>query len=126
MYTQRAGTRPAPTSHYTGVFFDGEYEIAYTDSMKNLQDIQLKIVPILKQSDVVRSFVFGSYARNEATAASDLDVLVEFGTRKSLLDIIHIKHRLEDETGIDVDILTPEAIHPSLQKYIDRDKIQIV
>lgn len=93
---------------------------------KDFQAVKLQIIPILRESGALRSFVFGSYARDEATDASDLDLIVEFGTRKSLLDVIHVKHLLEDKTGIDVDLLTPGAIHPSLRKYIDRDKVRIL
>lgn len=93
---------------------------------KDFQTIKLQIIPILKDAGVFRSFAFGSYARNEADEKSDLDLIIEFNERKSLLDIIHIKHKLEDAIGIDVDILTQEAIHPSLKKYIEKDKIQIL
>jgi len=92
----------------------------------NLETITLQITPILKEAGVSRSFVFGSYARNEAHAESDLDLLVEFGSRKSLLEIIHIKHQLEDKMGISVDLLTDASIHPSLREYINQDKIRIL
>lgn len=93
---------------------------------KNLQTIKLQIVPILKAAGVTRSFVFGSYARNEATDESDLDLIVEFGERKSLLDVVHVKHELEDTIGVEVDLLTQSAIHPRVKEYIDRDKIRIL
>ena len=49
---------------------------------------------------------FGSYAEGRATEESDLDVLVEFTTDSiSLLKIIALKHNLEDELNIKVDVL---------------------
>ena len=49
---------------------------------------------------------FGSYADGRATEESDLDVLVEFTTDSiSLLKIIALKHNLEDELNIKVDVL---------------------
>jgi len=93
---------------------------------KDLETITIEIAPILKEAGVLQSFVFGSYARNEANAESDLDLLVEFGSRKSLLDVIHIKHQLEDKTGISVDLFTDAAIYPALREYIDQDKVRIL
>jgi len=49
---------------------------------------------------------FGSYADGKATEESDLDLLVEFTTDAvSLLKIIDLKHNLEDELSIKVDVL---------------------
>jgi len=49
---------------------------------------------------------FGSYASGTNTAYSDLDVLVEFDTTAvSLLLLANLKHRLEDELSIPVDII---------------------
>jgi predicted nucleotidyltransferase len=49
---------------------------------------------------------FGSYADGKATEESDLDVLVEFTTDAiSYLKIIALKHILEDELHISVDVL---------------------
>jgi len=36
--------------------------------------------------------IFGSYARGEAKPESDIDILVEFSGRKSLLDLVGIEH----------------------------------
>jgi predicted nucleotidyltransferase len=50
---------------------------------------------------------FGSYADGKATEESDLDLFVEFdddGTL-GLLDIIRLKHNLEDDLGINVDVI---------------------
>jgi len=49
---------------------------------------------------------FGSYADGNATEESDLDVLVEFTTDAvSLLKIVGLKHNLEDELNVKVDVL---------------------
>ena len=50
---------------------------------------------------------FGSYADGKATEESDLDLLVEFANDKriSLLDVIRLKHNLEDELHTSVDVV---------------------
>ena len=87
--------------------------------IKNLEEI---LIPILQNHGVSRIGVFGSYARNEAGPDSDLDLLVDFRDRKSLLTLVRIKRELSEALGIEVDLLTEAAISPHL---IDQIKSEI-
>ncbi|MBI5358249.1 nucleotidyltransferase domain-containing protein [Candidatus Amesbacteria bacterium] len=59
--------------------------------MKNvLTDIKNKALPVLQEEGVIRSSIFGSYARGENTIDSDIDVLVELPKGKSLLDLVRL------------------------------------
>ena len=80
-----------------------------------------KLVEILKKHGVKNIKIFGSYARGEAKPESDLDVLVEFYERKSLLEIVGIEQELEDKLGMKVDLLTRESISPYLRKRIEKE-----
>ena len=67
---------------------------------------------------------FGSYADGKATEESDLDVLVEFTTDAvSLLKIIDLKHNLEEELSIKVDVL--HAPLPEKSRLIIRKTIPV-
>ena len=65
---------------------------------------------------------FGSYADGNTTEQSDLDVLVEFTTDAiSLLKIIDLKHNLEEELSIKVDVLhapLPEKSRLKIRKMV--------
>ena len=65
---------------------------------------------------------FGSYADGRATKESDLDVLVEFTTDAvSLLKIVGLKHNLEDELNVKVDVLhapVPEKAMLIIKKMV--------
>ena len=61
--------------------------------------------------------IFGSQLRGEERPDSDLDLLVEF-EEPNLLDRIGMKHELEDELGMPVDLLTDESLHPLLRDEI--------
>ncbi len=65
--------------------------------------------------------LFGSVARGQATAGSDLDVLVDFEADRSLLDHIALIQDLEDLLGIKVDVVTPRSLHRDLRAAILRD-----
>lgn len=62
--------------------------------------------------------IFGSTARNEATKASDIDILVDFDVTKDLLGFIDLKFYLEELLHCDVDLVTKQALHPALKKRI--------
>ena len=86
---------------------------------KNLEE---KLLPILQSYGASRIGIFGSYARVEADPDSDLDLLVDFTDRKSLLTLVRIKRELSEALGIEVDLLTEAAISPHL---IDRIKSEL-
>ena len=81
---------------------------------KEFKDIQNKIVPILKRHAVKRAGLFGSFARQELTSDSDVDILIELQADKSLLDLVALKLDLEDAIGRSVDLLEYPMIHPRL------------
>ena len=67
---------------------------------------------------VVRVRVFGSRARGEACAASDLDLLVDLAPDRDLLDLIAFKLDVEDLLGRRVDVLTEAARSPYLREGV--------
>jgi predicted nucleotidyltransferase len=81
-----------------------------------------KLVKILLKHGTKKIAVFGSYARDEAKPESDIDLLVEFSDRKSLLDLVGIEQELSDALGVKVDLLTEKSISPYL---IDRIKSEM-
>lgn len=66
---------------------------------------------------VKRLALFGSAARNEASASSDLDFLVEFD-RKSFDNYMDLKFYLEDLFGRPVDLVLADTIKTRLREAI--------
>jgi uncharacterized protein len=83
------------------------------------------IVLILKRYGATKIFLFGSYARGDQHKESDLDVLVEFGNRITLIDLSHIIRIVKEETGIQLDIVTKNALSPHLAPFIEKDLKEI-
>jgi len=74
----------------------------------------------LRKYGVKRIGLFGSYARGTATAASDIDFLVEL-ERLTFQDYMGLALFLEDLFQKDVDLLTPTSIKPGIKPYIERE-----
>ena len=62
--------------------------------------------------------LFGSVVKNKASAGSDIDVLVDFDAKKGLFGFIGLKCYLEELLHCNVDLVTKNALHPSLKKRI--------
>jgi len=92
----------------------------------NINEIKRKIIPILLKHGVKRASIFGSYARNEQKETSDIDILVEFGEGKSLLDLVRLKYELEEVLGKEVDVLTYNSIHPLLKDRILNEAVDVL
>ena len=82
--------------------------------MANREEIFGKITQALKNQGARKIAVFGSYVRSEEKRGSDIDVLVEFSQRKSLLELVRIERQLSEALGIKVDLLTEKSISPYL------------
>jgi hypothetical protein len=72
----------------------------------------------MSRRGVVRAGIFGSVARGEATAGSDVDFLVEFEKGRTLVDLSGLRLDLCEALGRDVDVATSGSLHPKLRDRI--------
>lgn len=91
-----------------------------------MQPVREKIIDILRRNDVRKASFFGSIVRGEMTDQSDVDLLVEFEGRKSLLDLSGLKIELEDALGRKVDVVTYRSLHPLLRERILAEQVPIL
>ena len=66
-------------------------------------------------------YLFGSTARGEARADSDLDLFIDYdpASRFNAFDLVGIKLLLEDRLGTVIDITTRDGLHPRLRDRIE-------
>ena len=69
--------------------------------------------------------VFGSVARNEARADSDIDLLVEFEGPATLDRYMKLKDFLEGVLGGPVDLLTRKGVRPELAPQIEQEAVYV-
>jgi len=80
----------------------------------------------LRTAGIVRLSLFGSTARNEARAGSDVDLLASFDDahQLSLLDVIGIENRLADLLGQRVDLIEEGTLRPRALRSASRELVR--
>ena len=91
-----------------------------------IQTIKEQIVPILKESGVLKSSLFGSVVRGEARADSDVDILVELPQDKTMFDLMDLEEKLKTKLGKEVDVVTYRSVHHLLRDIIFKEQVQIL
>ena len=76
---------------------------------------------ICKKNDIKFLGLFGSTARGNEKSESDVDFMVKFAEKKSLLDIVRIEREFAEAVGTEVDLLTEASINKYLKKQILSD-----
>lgn len=91
-------------------------------TVQQQQQIIQKLLPYSPE----RIAIFGSYARGENLAHSDLDILVSLRQRLGLLWLIEIEQGLSQTLGIQVDLVTEKSLnHAHLKDSIYRHLVLI-
>ena len=89
-------------------------------------EIKNIIINTLRAYDPEMIGVFGSYARNENTGDSDLDILVRFKSTLSLLQLVHVENLMSQKLGIKVDLVTEGAVKNEILKESIQQDLQII
>jgi len=69
-----------------------------------------QMIPFFASHGIKKAALFGSAARGQNTVQSDIDLVVSFGRKYDLLDIVGLKQDLEEAFHIPFDVITYEAL----------------
>jgi uncharacterized protein len=101
--------------------------------MKPISSKQELVSLILSHRKEIQEFgvqklgLFGSFVRNEANEASDIDLLVEMpAERKTLRNFMGLIYYLEDLTGREVQVLTPQGLSPYIGPHILKEVENVI
>ena len=86
-----------------------------------LDEIRAKrdeIYAIARRHKAEKLWVFGSCARKEERPDSDVDLLVKFNDKASMLDLVHIRNGVRSIVMRDVDVVSSRGLSPFLGKRI--------
>jgi predicted nucleotidyltransferase len=91
-----------------------------------ISQIKKAALPILNAYGIQKAAVFGSVARGEETAVSDVDLLIQLPRPIGLLPFAGLKLELEDALHRRVDLVEYEALHPRIKSRVLADQIPIL
>lgn len=78
----------------------------------------------LSRMKVKHIAVFGSFARKQARAKSDVDILIEFSESVGFFHFCDVQEYLESMLGRKVDLVTADAVRPELKGQIEKEMIR--
>lgn len=97
--------------------------------MKDLEEIRRILKEhevILRQKYLVGNIaIFGSYAREEQSGESDVDILVEFTRPVGFVTFMKLENYLGELIGRKVDLVTRKALKPNIGKAILRELVNV-
>ncbi|MDR0941267.1 MAG: nucleotidyltransferase domain-containing protein [Bacteroidales bacterium] len=91
------------------------------------QGIAHKLQAFFPAYPIEKAWVFGSYARDEETRKSDIDIMVRFDEDAdiSLLDYVKIMNKLKKILHKNVDLVEEGQLYPWAQESVENDKILV-
>ena len=88
-----------------------------------IDELKTMISPIAAQYGVDRIFLFGSYARGQATEESDVDLRVDKGRLKGLFALGALYSDLEERLGKKLDLLTTGSLDQQFLNHIAAEEV---
>lgn len=96
-----------------------------SDKIYTLDEIKAIAHPIAQRYGIAALYLFGSYARGEATAQSDIDFRVDRGNLVDLLELGGLFSDLEDSFQKNLDVLTTQMLSPAFLNSIRAEEVLI-
>ncbi len=78
-----------------------------------------------KTYGVTKIGLFGSYARDEQTEDSDIDIAIEIDSKNSFRSFFGLKKEIEQKLGKKIDLGIESALKPIAKKHIQKDLIYV-
>jgi uncharacterized protein len=79
----------------------------------------------LKSFGVKSLSIFGSVARDEAHAESDIDILVEFLEPPTFDRYMDLEFHLEDRFGQSIDLVSQKMLQPQIRQIVEKEAIRV-
>ena len=75
---------------------------------------------------VAHLYLFGSVARGEAHADSDVDLFFETDDPEfSLIELVDVQEHVNDILGVSSDVMTRASLHPMLRELIEAEALRV-
>ena len=96
-----------------------------SEKVYSLDEIRNIAAPIAARHGVAALYLFGSYARGEATPESDLDFRIEKGKIRSLFQLTGFEMDMEESFDKPLDVLTTSMLSEQFLRSIQPEEVLI-
>ena len=80
---------------------------------------------LAKRFGVTELALFGSFARDQATDHSDVDILVAFGGPATSKGYFGVQFYIEDLLRRRVDLVTQRSLRPEVRPFVEREAVDV-
>ena len=98
-------------------------------SARTLDELRAELrllMPTLKKRFKIETIdIFGSYARNEQSEESDVDILVTYSQMVSFFTVYDLKTYLQRKLRVKVDIISKKFLNPYLKNQVLQEAISV-
>ena len=95
-------------------------------SILTMKQIRTTLKPIIEKHKIKEVYLFGSYARGEATSESDVDLYCDKGDVETFSNQLDLEEELEKALGKEIDLIfIGSTLHPFFKEQLDSDKLRI-
>jgi len=94
--------------------------------MHDLKKYQQLLLPILNRYSIKRASIFGSVAKGNMNANSDVDLLIEAGAGFTLFEMLRLENEISELIQRKVDLVEFSAIKPSIRDEVLLSAISIL
>lgn len=90
-----------------------------------IEELQQIIAPIAAKYHIAAVYLFGSYARGDNTAASDIDLRIDKGQLRGLFALGGFYEDVQNALGMDVDVVTTGSLDEEFLASIKKDEVPL-
>lgn len=90
-----------------------------------IRKINSEMPNLREKYQVEKLGIFGSVARNESAAESDIDILVEFTTPVGFFRFIRLENYLSEILGKKVDLISKKALKAVIKEDVLKEAIYV-
>ena len=88
-----------------------------------ISDIRSAAAELGERYGAERIYLFGSYARGDATSGSDVDLRIDKGRIRGLFALSGLHLALEDRLGVKVDLLASDSLDGEFLESIRAEEV---
>lgn len=88
-------------------------QITLVDKIYTIHEIKKMSYDLFQEYGIEKAYIFGSYARGEATDVSDIDIMIQKGNLKTLYELVELEQKLVILFQKEIDIITEDSYRNS-------------